>query len=239
MKSYYRVMLGKKSIFAETCFNEGFIGADFEINQDLSNDLPENWRDFNAKFRNIYLSNHPGKTNVGAGLACGFLWTVSKGIKIGDTVLCPDGFGAYHVGLVTGNYQYVPGSILPHRRSVRWENKHIQREQMSDALKNSTGSIGTLSNISSYAAEIESLIAGEYKSPITSTDPNIEDPSEFALEIILKIFWLKTGNKLILVKSLIFMKKMVNSLASSINLTLVLWIFWQSKKISRNFLSLS
>ena len=44
MKSYYRVMLGKKSIFAETCFNEGFIGADFEINQDLSNDLPENWR---------------------------------------------------------------------------------------------------------------------------------------------------------------------------------------------------
>ena len=35
MKSYYRLMLGKKSIFAETCFNEGFVGADFEINQDL------------------------------------------------------------------------------------------------------------------------------------------------------------------------------------------------------------
>jgi restriction system protein len=36
MKNYYRVMLGKKSIYAATCFNEGFIGADFEINQDLS-----------------------------------------------------------------------------------------------------------------------------------------------------------------------------------------------------------
>jgi restriction system protein len=191
MKSYYRVMLGKKSIFAETCFNEGFIGADFEINQDLSNDLPENWRDFNAKFRGIYLSNHPGKTNVGAGLACGFLWTVSKGINIGDTVLCPDGLGAYHVGIVTGNYQYVPGSILPHRRTVRWENKYIQREQMSDALKNSTGSIGTLSNITGYAAEIESLIAGEYKTPITSTDPNIEDPTEFALEKHLEDFLVK------------------------------------------------
>jgi restriction system protein len=188
MKNYYRVMLGKKSIYAETCFNEGFIGTDFEINQDLTNELPENWRDFNAKFRSIYLANHPGKTNVGAGLACGFLWTVSKGIKIGDVVLCPDGLGAYHVGEVIGNYHYVAGSILPNRRNVRWSSKHIQRDQMSDALKNSTGSIGTSSNITSYAAEVDSLITGEYRSPITSSDPSIENPSEFALEKHLEDF---------------------------------------------------
>ncbi len=188
MKNYYRVMLGKKSIYAETCFKERFIGTDFEINQDLTNELPENWRDFNAKFRSVYLANNLGKTNIGAGLACGFLWTVSKGIKIGDVVLCPDGLGAYHVGEVIGNYQYVPGSILPHRRNVRWLNNQIKREQMSDVLKNSTGSIGTLSNITSYAVELDSLIAGEYKSAITSTDPNIEDLSEFALEKHLEDF---------------------------------------------------
>ena len=105
MKNYYRVMLGKKSIYAATCFNEGFIGADFEINQDLTNELPENWRDFNAKFRSIYLENHPGKTNVGAGLACGFLWTVSKGIKIGDVVLCPDGLGLIGIGCLQRRWQ--------------------------------------------------------------------------------------------------------------------------------------
>jgi restriction system protein len=93
MKSYYRVMLGRKSIHAETCFAENFIGTDFEVNQDLTNELTENWRDFNAKFRDIFKSNHPDKTNMGAGLACGFLWTVSKGIKLGDIVLCPDGSG--------------------------------------------------------------------------------------------------------------------------------------------------
>jgi restriction system protein len=59
---------------------------------------------------------------------------------------------------------------------------------MSVALKNSTGSVGTVSNVTGYSAELESLIAGEYRPPITSTDPNIEDPSEFALEKHLEDF---------------------------------------------------
>ena len=188
MKSYYRVMLGRKSVHAETCFTESFIGTDFEVNQDLTNELTENWRDFNAKFRDIFKSNHPDKTNVGAGLACGFLWTVSKGIKLGDIVLCPDGFGTYHVGEISSNYFYHPGGILPHRRNVKWMAKHVEREAMSDTLKKSTGSIGTVSNITGYAQELESLIAGEYKSPIISTDLTVEDPSEFALEKHLEDF---------------------------------------------------
>ena len=188
MKSYYRVMLGRKSVYAEACFAESFIGTDFEVNQDLTNELTENWRDFNAKFRDIFKSNHPDKTNVGAGLACGFLWTVSKGIKLGDIVLCPDGSGTYHVGEISSNYFYHPGGILPHRRNVKWMAKHVEREAMSDMLKKSTGSIGTVSNITGYAQELESLIAGEYKSPIISTDSTVEDPSEFALEKHLEDF---------------------------------------------------
>ena len=181
-------MLGRKSVHAEACFSESFIGTDFEVNQDLTNELTENWRDFNAKFRDIFKSNHPDKTNGGAGLACGFLWTVSKGIKLGDIVLCPDGSGTYHVGEISSNYFYHPGGILPHRRNVKWMAKHVEREAMSDMLKKSTGSIGTVSNITGYAQELESLIAGEYKSPIISTDLTVEDPSEFALEKHLEDF---------------------------------------------------
>jgi restriction system protein len=66
--------------------------------------------------------------------------------------------------------------------------KHVEREAMSDMLKKSTGSIGTVSNITGYAQELESLIAGEYKSPIISTDATVEDPSEFALEKHLEDF---------------------------------------------------
>ena len=48
-KGYYRLMLGAKSKYAEDCFKDNFVGADFSIEQDLTNDLPEHWRDFNKK----------------------------------------------------------------------------------------------------------------------------------------------------------------------------------------------
>ncbi|MBN8620591.1 MAG: hypothetical protein J0L63_16885 [Anaerolineae bacterium] len=98
MKNYYRIMLGKKSIYAKQCVAEGFIGADYGINQDLTLKLHEEWRSFNREFIPIFLANNPDKTKVAAGLACGALRTVSKGILKGDIVLCPDGEGHYHVG---------------------------------------------------------------------------------------------------------------------------------------------
>jgi restriction system protein len=191
MKSYYRVMLGRKSIHSAVCFAENYIGVDFEIYQDLTSELPDDWRAFNTKFRPVFLANHPGKTNVGAGLACGFLWTVSKGIKIGDIVLSPDGMGAYRVGEVTGSYYYQAGGVLPHRRRVKWSERLIDRASMSDALKSSTGSIGTVSNISSYANEVEMLIAGNSPIMITSSDGTVENPSEFAMEKHLEDFLVK------------------------------------------------
>ena len=53
---------------------------------------------------------------------------------------------------------YKEGDVLPHRRTVKWYPKSIARSAMSQALQHSTGS-GTVSNISKYSDEIESLIA--------------------------------------------------------------------------------
>lgn len=44
MKSYYRVMLGKKSVHAKDCFAGNFIGTDFDIEEDLKGKLPDEWR---------------------------------------------------------------------------------------------------------------------------------------------------------------------------------------------------
>lgn len=140
MKNYYRVMLGRRSAHAEACFRGGFIGADYGIEQDLSGRLPDEWREFNKAFIPVYLAGHPDKTRIGAGLACGALWTIAKGIARGDIVLCPDGAGSYRAGEVTGDYQYAPGEVLPHRRAVRWLDIAIARSAMSEALQNSTGS---------------------------------------------------------------------------------------------------
>lgn len=188
MKNYYRVMLGAKSIYADESFKGNFIGADFGMRIDLTNALPDNWRDFNARFIPVFLENHPDKSKVSAGLSCGALWTVSKGIRVGDIALCPNGSGSYYVGEVLDTYSYHPEGILPHRRTVKWYPGLIDRASMTDSLKNSSGSIGTVSDITKYAEEIERLIAGNRPPTLVSTDETVEDPSIFALEKHLEDF---------------------------------------------------
>jgi restriction system protein len=192
MKNYYRVMLGSKSAHAALCREHGFIGADYQIAQDLSGDLSDNWRDFNKKYRPIFLAAHPEKTMIGAGLACGALWTVAKGIQKGDVVLCPNGSGTYFVGEVASDYYYAPGQPLPHRRSVNWLTQTILRDDMSEALKNSSGSIGTVSTITPHAVEIEKFLSGPINAPVlTVSDPDIEDAAAFAMEQHLEEFLVK------------------------------------------------
>jgi restriction system protein len=187
MKSYYRIMLGQKSAYAKQAYEGNYIGADFGINNDLSSYLSDR-QEFSKRFIPQFLETHPDKTKISAGLACGMLWTVAKGIQQGDIILCPDGLGTYYVGEVAGAYVYQKGQILPHRRSVRWFSRVISRDEISESLKNSAGSIGTVSNISKHAAEIDALISGVQPTPIISTDETIENPSEFALEKHLEDF---------------------------------------------------
>lgn len=188
MKNYYRIMLGQKSSFVKQAYEGNYIGADFGINHDLSSYL-SNRQEFNNKFIPQFLETHPNKTKVAAGLACGMLWTITKGIQQGDIVLCPDGQGGYHVGEVASDYIHEnKNQILPHRRSVRWFSRIILREELSESLKNSAGSIGTVSNISKHAAEIDALISDIQSTPIISTDETIENPYEFALEEHLEDF---------------------------------------------------
>jgi restriction system protein len=181
-------MLGAKSAHIDECLNGNFIGADFDINQDLSTHLPDNWRDFNKKFIPIWLENHPNKSKVAAGLSCGALWTIAKGLKRGDIIISPNGMGSYHVAEILDEYSYHAGQTLPHRRTVNWYPKTIERADMSDSLKNSTGSIGTVSDITNYATELEQLIGGKKQPTIISTDETVEDPSVFALEKHLEDF---------------------------------------------------
>lgn len=189
MKNYYRIMLGRGSVYSKECYQDGFIGADFDFDFDLTNKLSENWRDFNKEYIPFFLSKNPGKAKVAAGLACGALHTVAKGINLGDVILSPNGAGSYYVGEVVSDYFFKPNQILPHRRSVKWSSQLIERSEMSMELKNSTGSIGTVSLITKYGAELENLIGSGIELPtIVSNDPSVEDPTVFALEKHLEDF---------------------------------------------------
>lgn len=191
MKQYNRVMLGKGGAFADECRKDGYIGADFDIQEDLSNHLPEDWRAFNKRYIPIFLQAHPDKTKVGAGLNCGALWTVCKGLQAGDIILSPNGRGEYYVGEITGGYYYAHGEKLPHRRKVKWYDKTIARADMSEELRRSTGSIGTCCDISNYSDEIEQFLNAVAPVKVVATSPDVEDASEFALEKHLEDFLVK------------------------------------------------
>jgi len=183
MKQYYRIMLGKKSIHAEECMAGSFVGVDYGIHQDLTGKLPEEWRTFNREFIPIYLAGRPGKTKIAAGLACGAVWRVSKGIKRDDIVVSPDGEGRYHFGEISGDYYYQQGAVLPHRRSVQWFRQTVDRADVSEALRRTMGAPGTASNISVHHEEIESLLDGRPPS-----DDTVEDLLAFAMEKHLEEF---------------------------------------------------
>lgn len=60
---------------------------------------------------------------------------------------------------------------------------------MSDDLKHSAGSIGTVSDLSRYRDELERLIGGAAPAPaLIASDPTVEDAAEFAMEKHLEEF---------------------------------------------------
>lgn len=197
MTNYLRVMMGSGGKYLPQALDGNFIGVNFKIKQDLSNSLPDQWREFNRQFIPVWMENNPEKSKIAAGLACGMLWTVAKWLEVDDIVLSPDSNGNYHVGKVTGGYYYKENENLPHRRPVTWLEKTIARSDMSDELRHSAGSIGTTSNISQYREELERLIGGTPPPQIVANDETIEDPSTFALEKHLEDFlvtnWSRTA----------------------------------------------
>ena len=115
------------SMYADVCRQQGFIGAHFGIDQDLTGFLGDDPREFNQQVRPIYHSVFPEKSKGSASLSCGYLYSLCKGIKVGDIVLSPNGEGRYLVGEVTGEYRYVAGDEQPHQRPVAWHEELVNR----------------------------------------------------------------------------------------------------------------
>jgi len=173
-------MLGPNSMHADVCFVEGFVGTDYALHQDLTDELPDEWRVFNNKFIPVLLEHEPEKTRISAGLACGQLWTVSKGIQGQDIVLCPNGAGQYRAGTIIGDYTYAENEILPHRRPVQWLDVSISRSDMSEGLRRTCGSQHTVVVLDNHVEEIEQHLNGRGK--------EFEIGSSFALEKHLEDF---------------------------------------------------
>ena len=195
-KRYNRIMLGRGGMYADQCLKEGFIGVDFLPDIDLSMRLPEVWQEFNNVHIPIWMEMNPGKSKIAAGLACGNLWTVCKGLQVDDIVLSPNGKGEYYVGRITSNYYFSKGEILPHRRKIEWYDTTIERKAMSEQLQHATGAIGTCCEISAYSQEIDGFLKSHEAPKVIVNSSEVEDASEFALEKHLEDFLVKNWKKI-------------------------------------------
>lgn len=192
-RRFWKVMLGAKSSHAAVCRSEGFVGTDFGVKDDLTGRLPDTFRQFNKEWVPYFVDRKPEKGKVSAGLRAGQLWTVSRGLALGDIILSSTGKpGELWAGEVAGDYYFEPAGPLPHRRPVKWFPGVIHREELTASLRASLGFGATVCELSHHAEEIESAINLD-----SDGDEPTSDPAVFALEAILEEFlvtnWAKTS----------------------------------------------
>jgi len=190
MRTLYQVRLGKANVHATECLKDGYVGTSWFAGVDLTKalDSATDWRAFNKEMIPVYLASSPETKKVAAGLFCGFTYTVAKSVLLGDVVLSPIGEGKYIVGEISSEYVYVPNTPIPHRRQVKWFTRQLDSSQFTEELRNSLGSIGTVTNLMKYSQELESLLQGDVPQVIYSQNSEVEDPSVFALEKHLEDF---------------------------------------------------
>lgn len=183
-QKYLRVTLGPSNSHAHECMSNGYAGVDFGVNVDFSETFVENWRDFNAVYIPKYLDLFPTKNRISAGLAGGQLWVFSYYPKHGDAIISPIGDGNFRVGVFAGDYYFVPGQPLPHRRIINWLDVVFNPLEVSDELARALRARVAVSDLRNFASELQSLI---YKGRPQIPPDTCEQPS-FAMERYLEQF---------------------------------------------------
>lgn len=106
------------------------------------------------------------------------VWRFSREIEIGDRIISySKEKREYIVGSVVEDYFYDDSNENPYPNSlkVKWETNKITRDALSQAAKNSLGSVLTVFRIDQWGSEIEKLL----HSPVTTiTSDDLEENDE-------------------------------------------------------------
>jgi restriction system protein len=174
---------------AEEMIEAGYIGVDFIGDYDIKPHLGRGAEAFRGAMNSVFLDMYPDKSRISAGLSMGNLWAACEGISEGDLVLAPKPGRAYQYGIVTGDYEYHPGTELPHRRRVNWKGS-LNRDDMSPALASSAGSLMTVFQLTAHAAELATLtqLADPTQPIAQAISAQVEDQLAFQMEKQLEDF---------------------------------------------------
>jgi restriction system protein len=189
MTAAWMVRQGEGGAYAEDMIETGYMGVDFIGDRDLTPHLAGGYDAFRPAVTELFHETNPGKMKLAAGQAVNSLWRAAEGIAEGDLILAPRPNRTYQHGVVTGGYEYHPGTALPHRRRVDWRGS-FSRDELSEALATSTKYVGTLLELTPHAAELATLTQlGEQAQPIAEViTSEVQEQLAFQMEKQLEEF---------------------------------------------------
>ena len=183
----WKVMAGSQSSHADRCFEEGFVGVDYGIADDLTASLSEGEDAFRSRWRQHLLDRAPERGLQSAGVRAGQVWLLAAAVSVGDVVVTPAGNpSTFRVGRVTSDYWHSSDGPLQHRRSVEWEPQEFYATVLSAPLPRFGASI---CSVDGHLDDLKRLLtSGSPKAPISASDEDVENPYEFATEKYLEDF---------------------------------------------------
>ncbi len=207
-RNYWVVRLGEANKYADVCHRRSLIGVGWDApGLDLSKYAHLDQREFAEKVGKQLGKVIKGATEKYLLGSARQLYKFAVLMKPGDFVMSPaDSGGLKYFGIIRGGYQYVSGDEelpYPHRREVEWLTT-VDKSVFSEDLRNSSGSVMTVFNLSPHAEELERLISGR-TTPFTGTDT--ESLKDFGMESHLEDFIVENWNRITAFKGFEIMKE--------------------------------
>lgn len=113
------------------------------------------------------------------------VWRFSREIEIGDRIISySKEKREYIIGDVTEAHYYddVNDNPYPNTLKIKWESKTIERDKLSQAAKNSLGSVLTVFRVDQWGSEIEGLLHNPSLNNLTLPENTPEDDEAVVIE---------------------------------------------------------
>jgi restriction system protein len=127
------------------------------------------------KSHKVYEEEKPG-TRIQWGSQ---VWKFSHDIEAGDRIVTySKETREYIIGTVTKEHEHNPSIIsdyYPNVVKVKWEDKKIPRDLLSQGAKNSLGGISTVFRIDQWGSEFDNLLQGNITPPVPTEDESDQE----------------------------------------------------------------
>jgi len=159
------VRLGEGGKYVHVGRTGGFAAIGWEELGDLTwlTDARESPKHLEQRLTELYRQTYGG-SNVAIGQGASEIWNFVREIAPSDTVLLPDPRRKTVLpGTVVSGYRYVAapddGCLYPNRRDVTWhEDREFRRDQLSQRLRNTLGSLLAVFNVDAHSEELAPLV---------------------------------------------------------------------------------